>query len=65
MTSDKTRKEIEDEFLRAAWITPELFDELYHSPPSLPQSASDYNKQSKGERVREFEVKYNFAFPVG
>ena len=65
MTSDKTHKEIEAEFLRADWITPELFEELYHSAPSLMQTASECNKQSNLERLREFEVKCNFAFPVG
>ena len=43
MTSDKKNKEIEAETLRADWITPELFDELYHSAPSFTQNASDFN----------------------
>ena len=47
ITSDKTHQEIEDEFLRADWITPELFDELYHSIPSLTQSASGCNNNLK------------------
>ena len=65
MTSDKTHKEIEAEFLIVDWITPELFEELYHSAPSLAQSASDCNTQSQADRLREFEVKNNFAIPVG
>ena len=44
MTSNKTHREIEAEFLREDWITRELFDKLYHSAPSLTLSASDYNK---------------------
>ena len=65
MRSEKTHEEIEAEFFRADLINPELVDELYHSAPPLIQSASDCNKQSQADRCREFEVKCNYAFPVG
>ena len=42
-----------------------LFDKLYHSVPSLMQSASDCNKQSQVDRCREFKLNYNYVFPVG
>ena len=65
MRSEKTHKEVEAEFLRADWITPELFDKFYYSAPSLTQSALDFNRQSQADCRREFEVKCNFTFPVG
>ena len=65
MRSGKAHKKIEAEFPRVDWITSELFDKLYHSVPPLMQSASDCNTQSQAERRCEFEVKCNFAFPVG
>ena len=65
ITFDKTHKEIEAEFLRADWMTTELFDKIYYSAPSLMQSASGCNKQSQADHCSEFEVKCKFAFPVG
>ena len=44
MRSEKTHKDIEAEFLRADWVIPKLFDELYHSTPALMQSVSNCNK---------------------